>query len=469
VHDITVDGHTVYIATDGGLGIIRYAPYTLRKKADYFQQNVADRGHRRLGFVHQLYWDDETKRWLREISDNDGGHTAHYLAAMCFKYAVTGDAADRREAVDAAEAMIWLERVTGTGGFFARSIWAKNVDSGERATQGSGGLPAKWYETDDGLWIWKGDTSSDEVNAHFYSISLFHDLVAHGDEKKLAADHLGRIARHIVDNGWVLRDMDGQPTRWGRWDPDYLLTPYGFEARGLNGMEPQCYMWTASALTGDAMFDDGLAQLLRWRYHTYTARQKVTFPPEDVVTWDDELAFRAMHPLITYCDDPYLRSIYLRALERHWEVMRMQKVPFFNFIYGGLTGNDCEAAQAVAHLRQWSLDTVSHSYRNSHRDDLATEPGYTPYAGGTRAISPREMASTWGSRSSIHYDSDRGGRTITPPAGWLEDYWMGRYYGMIAAPTTTDAKLLTVPTSSGESEGAKPYDGPPRPEISLDE
>ncbi|MCA9102808.1 MAG: hypothetical protein KDA63_16730, partial [Planctomycetales bacterium] len=465
VNDIAVDGHAVYIATDGGIGVIRYEPYTLRKKAAFFERDLAARGHQRLGFVHQLYWDGENKQWLREISDNDGGHTAHYLAAMCFKYAATGDESARREAVDAAEAMIWLQRITGSDGFFARSIWANNVDQGKLATQGSGGLPAKWYETDDGLWTWKGDTSSDEVNGHFYAMALFHDLVAQGDEKQLAAGHLERIARHIVENGWVLRDMDGQPTRWGRWDPDYLLTPYGFESRGLNGMEAQAYMWTAAALSGDPLFRQGLAQLLEWRYHTYTVREKLTFPPENVVTWDDELAFRVMHPLLTYCDDPELRSIYLRALARHWEVLRMQKVPFFNFIYGGLTGNDCEAAAAVKHLREWSLDTVSHSYRNSHRADLAAEPGYTPYAGGTRAISPRELSCGWGSRSSIFYDGGNGSRTITPPAGWLEDYWMGRYYGMIAAPTTTDVALLTVPPSAEKPAGAEAYNGPPRPEI----
>ena len=41
------------------------------------------------------------------------------------------------------------------------------------------------------------------------------------------------------------------------------------------------------------------------------------------------------------------------------------------------------------------------------------------------------------------------------------------YYGMIKAPTTTDAQLLTVPKSDGEPKGATPYDGPPRPTIEL--
>ena len=160
VHEIAVDGSQVLIATDKGIGVIRYEPFTLRKKAEYFLRSVQQGGHQRLGFVHRLYWDHAGQRWLREISDNDGGHTAHYLAAMCFKYAVTGDEAARREAQEAFEAMRWLQTITETDGFFARSIWAVDVDQGGRGTRGSGGLPAKWYPTKDGKWLWKGDTSS---------------------------------------------------------------------------------------------------------------------------------------------------------------------------------------------------------------------------------------------------------------------------------------------------------------------
>lgn len=454
---------SVYIATDRGLGIIHYEPYTLKKKAAFFEQQVEAGGHKRLGFVHEIYrGGDADRQWLREISDNDGGHTAHYLAAMTFKYAVTKDEAARREAVDAFQAMRWLQTITGTDGFFARAIWAEGVDEGERSTQGSGGLPAKWVPTKDGKWSWKGDTSSDEVNAHYYAVALFHDLAAQGDEQTQAAEHLARISKHIIDNGWVLRDVDGKPTRWGRWDPNYLQRPYGSDSRGLNSLEAQTYMWTAIGLTGKPEFRKALDQLLTWRYDTYTVREKITFPPENVVTWDDELAFHCFHPLLTYCDEPRLRSIYLRALARHWEVMRMQKIPFFNFIYGGLTGNDCDAEPAVQHLREWSLDTIAHHFHNSHRADLAPEPGYPPYVGDKRALSPRELACTWGSRSAIEHDGGSG-RTATPPVGWLEDYWMGRYYGMIAAPLASDPRLVDVPPQAIAPWGAKPYNGPPRP------
>jgi len=463
VRDIAVGDRVVYIATDGGLGIIRYEPYTLLKKANYFERELDAWGFKRLGFVHKLYWAGDKDGWLREISDNDGGNTAHYLAAMTFKYAATGDETARREAVEAFKAMTWLDDITGKPGFIARAIWSIKGDKGERATRGSGGLPAKWYPTPDGLWIWKGDTSSDEVNGHYFSVCLFHDLAAQGPEQARAVQHIANITSHIIDNGWVLRDLDGKPTRWGRWDPEYLQRPYGFESRGLNGMEALSYAQAAYALTGDSKFRAGLEQLLKWRYQTYVVRQKMTFPPDAIATWDDELAFWCYYTLISYAKDPELRSIYLRSLERSWEVLRMQQLPFFNFTYGALTGNDCEAPEAVQHLREWSLDLVNHNYRNSHRSDLAPQRGYVPYGGGARALSPRESESKWGSRSALQYDGGENSQGVTPPIGWLEDYWMGRYYGFIEAPKTQDSKGLKLLPTAVSAHGASPYNGPARP------
>jgi hypothetical protein len=463
VRDIAVAERTVYIATDAGLGIIRYEPFTLLKKAAWFERELDEWGMKRLGFIHKLYWGGDTAGWLREISDNDGGNTAHYLAAMTFKYAATGDERARHEANEAFNAMLWLGEITPKPGFIARAIWSVKGDTGERATRGSGGLPAKWYPTEDGLWLWKGDTSSDEVNAHMYAVSLFYELGAKGAEKDRARRHIANIASHILDNGWALRDMDGSPTRWGRWDPDYLLRPYGFESRGLNGMEAQTYMQTAYALTGDARFQQGLQQLLTWRYQIYTVRQRLTFPPDQVAPWDDELAFFCYHPLLRYTKEPDLRSIYLRSLERTWEILRRHQLPFFNFSYGALTGNDCEAPQAVKHLREWSLDLVNHNYRNSHRSDLAAQHGYEPYSGGARTISPRESEAKWGDRSPLEYDGGEDSKAVTPPIGWLEDYWMGRYYGFIEAPKTGDPRAVVLPERAGTHLRAVPYAGPPRP------
>jgi len=464
VRDIAADDRIVCIGTEAGLGIIHYQPCTLANKAAFYERELTDWGFKRLGFIHRLYWAGDKQGWLREISDNDGGHTAHYLAAMSFKYAATRDEQARQEALEAFRAMAWLGDITKTPGFIARAIWSVKGDKGEKSDRGSGGLPAKWYPSADGLWLWKGDTSSDEVNAHFFSVSLFHDLVASGPEKERARQHLVNLASYIMDNGWVLRDVDGKPTRWGRWDPEYLQRPYGFESRGLNGMEAQAYMQTAYAMTKDEKFQRGLAQLLKWRYHTYTVRQRVTFPPDQIAPWDDELAFFCYHPLLRYTQDPELRSIYLRSLERSWEILRLHQLPFFNFTYGAFTGNDCEAVQAVNHLREWSLDLVNHSYHNSHRSDLiGPQRGYVPYGGHARAISPRETDAKWGDRWPFDADSSENGRGVTPPVGWLEDYWMGRYYGLIEPPSSTQVSMPSIPVGAASHKVAEPYVGPSRP------
>ncbi|HSO88096.1 MAG TPA: hypothetical protein VLQ91_16210, partial [Draconibacterium sp.] len=346
-----------------------------------------------------------------------------------------------------------------------RSIWSTTGDKDERATQGSGGLPAKWYPTPDGKWFWKGDTSSDEVTAHFYAVSLFHDLVATGKDKEMAKEHLGRMASYIIKCGWVMNDMDGKPTRWARWNPEYLLRPYGYNDRGVKGLEILSFMETAYALTGDEKFKKGNQQLVSWGYHTNTIRQKNTFPPATLAPWDDNLAFESYVPLLRYCTDPTLRSVYLRSLERTWEVKRMENSPWYNFSYGALTGNDCELDKAVKHLREWTLDCVEHNYRNSFRDDLFIETGYTSYEGAVKRLSPRETCVARGSGNATVLDGGANARRVMEPTSFLRDYWMGRYFGFISAPETKDPKLTKVEPRTGQKFGAEPYNGPARPEL----
>jgi len=479
VNAIAAGDQVVYVATDGGLGIIEYTPYTLAKKAAYYERRYQEWGHLRLGFSHPVIWSENHDQWIRDITDNDGGWTAHYLAAMTYKYAATGDEDARAQAVDAFKAMAWLDEMTPMRGYPARSVWSVGEIS-PRGMTGSVGWPAQWHRTEDDLFEWKGDTSSDEIGAHFYAVSLFHDLAARGGEKTRAAEHLGRIMDHIMDNGWLMRDIDGTPTRWGRWDPEYLQTPYGQYARGLNGMEAQSYVITARAMTGDEKFREGLDQLLEWRYHEETLQQKYTFPPGYVTIWDDRLAWMAYFPMIRYVEDPRLRSVYIRSLERSWEIKRIEQWPWFSFIYGILTGNDCEAEIGVQHLREWPLDLRNYDYRNSHRADLQHyRENFAPYASGDyvqyvqtdvetspRAISVREAEPIHLSRTTLRLDGGFGGERVTDPSSWLETYWKGRYYGLITPPETDDPALTTVDPSY-EILGAAPYDGPPRPEIVM--
>jgi len=460
VNAVACGDNIAYIATDGGLGIIAYQPYTLRKKAAWYEWWLDQWGQKRMGFVHQLVWVPERGEYVRFLSDNDVGWACHYLNAMCFKYAVAKDPQARAEAINVFKAVKWSEEITPIDGFPARAIYAVG-ENAIKAKTGSAGLPAEWNPTPDGRWEWKGDTSSDEVDAHVYSVSLFLELVAQGKERSAAQEHLQRVIGHIIDNGWVLRDLDGKPTRWARWDPDYLQRPYGYYARGLNGMEALNYTTTAFALTGNQKFEQGKKQLLAWGYHNESLRQKLVFT--EVTHFDDRLAFLTYHPLLRYERDPTLRSIFRRSLERSWEIKRIESVPWFSFIYGALTGNECENGHAVQHLREWPLDCLNYRHANSHRHDLQVPPGRRNYVADWKPMTPRDIGPKRWDRDVLELDGG-GGKGVLDPSGWLDAYWMGRYYGFIEAPTATDQSLLTVETPDVQL-GASPYDGPPRPDI----
>lgn len=477
VNAIVAGDEAVYVATNGGLGIIEYVPYTLQKKAELFENYLDEWGHIRHGFVHRVRWSERDGEWVRSVSDNDGGWTAHYLVAMSYKYAVTGDERARERAVDAFKAMIWLEEITPIEGFPARAIYAVGSNE-QRGMTGSGGWPAQWHPTEDGHWEWKGDTSSDETGAHYYAVALFHDLAARGEEKARAAEHIRRMTDHIINNGWLLRDMDGTPTRWGRWDPAYLHNPYGQYAQGLNGLEAQNKVITALALTGEPRFQAGLEQLLEWRYHEETVRQKLTFPPNYNVRWDDRLAFLSLFTALKYIEDPRLETIYRLSLERSWEIKRVEQFGWFNIAYGILTGNEFDADATAAHLREWPIDPMAYRFDNSSRTDLWTTAiapfpvgGYVQYAGtyGEPAPLPpsmRNLESLRMDRSTLIFSGGSGTPQVTEKTTWLETYWKGRFYGLITAPDTDDPALTTV-SPSGEVRGALPFDGPPRPDNLL--
>jgi hypothetical protein len=461
VNALACAGRAVYLATDKGIGIIEYEPYTLLKKADYYERHLEEWGQKRMAFVHILMKDPATHSWTRQVSDNDVGWSTHYWAAQAFKYAVTGDPKARQNAVDGFNAMKWSVDITGNPGFPARSVWAVG-ETGYKVQTGSGHYPAEWNPAADGRWEWKGDTSSDEIDAQFYYAWIFYSLVADQKGKAQVAQHTSRIMDHIIEHGWTLCDADGKPTVWGRWDPDYFAGK-GNYARGLNGMEILNFLRVTHAITRDQKYLDAYNKLIGEGYADKIMVQKLVFPPMAISHSDDRLAFYSYYTLLQLENDHYWRGVYRRSLERSWEIERIEQVPWFNFIYGAVTGNDCEAGPAAEHLRAWPLDLQHYPYDHTHRLDIQPPKGYLPYARVERALSPRET-------NPRRWTEDQGAlkgkarRVVADPSGWLDAYWMGRYYGMILAPEEKDSTLTSVPRR-GLQLGAVPYDGPPMPNV----
>jgi hypothetical protein len=415
-----------WIGTDEGLSRIEKRSYDFEKKAEYFEQRIAER-HNRYGFVTSCHLETpgDVDSFVYNASDNDGLWTALYVAAESFCYAVTGEPKARERARESMKALMTLEEKTPIEGFPARAI----VRKGEKRVRQSHG---EWHESPDGEWFWKGDTSSDEIDGHLFAYGIYYDLAADTQERKRIADVVGRIMGYIVDHDFLLIDVDGEPTRWGVWSPRYLNGSWR-DQQGLNSLEILAHLKTAYHITRDQKFQDAYQYLVQEHHYALNTIDQKIMPPGIVNHSDDELAFLAYYTLLTYEDDPDLRSLYLLSLERSWQYERPEHCPLWNFIYGALTGNHCDAEEAVLTLEQIPMDLITWTMRNSHRTDIrhSAGPGRFEEPQSMIAIPADERPVMKWNGNPYRLDGGNDGRSKDDGTFYLIAYWLGRYHGLV--------------------------------------
>jgi hypothetical protein len=420
-------GRDAWVGTGRGPARIARTPYTLEAKAAHFEEQVRAR-HNRYGYVTITFMDPpgDLNAAKHEASDNDGLWTAMYIAAESYRYSVTGSEDARQLARQSMDALLRLEEVTPIDGFPARALMRKDE---ENAVQSGG----EWHDTPDGEWTWKADTSSDEIDGHFYAFCVYYDLVADDAEKRRIEAVAGRIATHLIDNGHCLIDMDGQVTRWGVWAPERLNVDWKPQ-QGLNSLEILAIYKAAHHLTGDAKYDEAYRDLAyRHHYALNTIDQKLT-APEWVNHSDDELAFLSYYTVLSYETDPGLRAIYLASLERSWEMERAERCPLWNFMYSALTSRLVDVQGSILTLQEWPMDLISWQVRNSHRADVLAR---TPAGGWTEEMDPvvlpyyERPTHKWNG-NPFRLDGGNAGSSEEDGTVFLLPYWMGRHYGIIS-------------------------------------
>ncbi len=414
----------VWAATPLGISHIQYDWMSLAEKAEHYA-TLTERHHNRGGYV--------TIRWLSEegnldsghieVSDNDGTWTGLYLAYLSFRYAVTKDPAVRRLASKSLDAMLYLERVTGIPGFPARAV---RFD-GE---PGFGDGHPEFHRTPDGKTEWKGDTSSDEIDAHYFALSICYDLAASEREKAKIRETVGRITDHIIDHGYFLVDRDGKPTTWGVWSPKLLNHDDRWRMqKGLNSLEIISHLKVAHHITGNERYRQEYENLVKEHHYALNSiKQRITIMGQH--TWhDDQLAMLSYYPLLLYEKDPDLRRILLLSLERTWQELRRMRYPFWNFIYGAVTGKPCDVEASVDHLAKLPLDLVKWSIRNSVRADFKRDPENSDLALVPFPADERTVENSDG----CFFRIDGGYNGIVAQDGtiYLLPYWMARYHGLI--------------------------------------
>jgi hypothetical protein len=249
-------------------------------------------------------------------------------------------------------------------------------------------------------------------------------------------DHVCRIVDHIVDNGYVLKDLDGAHTRWGVWAPERLNHDPDWAAEaGVNSVEILSYLKLAHHVSGAEKYQEHYLRLLNeHHYRSNVLRAKVLNPARRTHIDDDLLAF-AWPALLMWEKDPALLALYRRALESWHEAVKHDHTPFFEFLYKALTGNGGNLQTSIEFLRDQPLDLVRWTVDNSRREDvrLVRVPELEEIQ-TDRLLPPSERGVPRTDENPWRAVQGDGGQTESDGVFWLLPYWMGRHYGFIQAP-----------------------------------
>ncbi len=445
---------TTWIATADGISAIARRRMTLADKAEYYEALVQSRHVRPPGLVERcrLGTPGDLSSYQAMDTDNDGSYTGMYVAAEAFRYAATGDKNARNNATAAFQAIDFLHQVTESDGFFARTVvpatWERMADPNRTYTLQQIAedrahdarfkrVEVRWRPSSDGLWLWKGDTSSDEVTGHYFTFGVYYDLVANEEQKQHVADRVRQLTDYIIAGGYVLRDQDGHATRWGVWSPEKLNHDPNWRLdRGVNSVEILSFLLTAHHVTGD---DRYLAEL-QSLYDDHGYRENILHPqqldPGSFTYIDSELLAMAYRGLITYAVDPQRKKVYEQSLEAWFAPVRNDASPFYGFTYAALGGRgDFRPKACLAQLRDIPLDMVQWTVDNRHREDirLVRAPSSEHWQTDRLLPASERSVSRW-DRNPYEAVRGDGGTVEGSSVYWLLPYWMGRYHTLVSSP-----------------------------------
>ena len=181
-----------------------------------------------------------------------------------------------------------FEKVTGIPGFAARSIRA-----GRRPRSGQSSR-RRVASSADGRWWWKGDTSSDEVDGHYFAYAVYYDVAAPRTRSAKIRPYVARITDHILDHGYYYVGPAGQAHDAGASGRrrSSIRISSGSGTAGSIRWRSFRYLKVAEHIVGGPRYAAAARELIeKHGYAINTVLQKINWPPEAVNHSDDELAF----------------------------------------------------------------------------------------------------------------------------------------------------------------------------------
>ena len=426
--ELSEDENAVYFKTAEGISKIEFVERTLAQKADIMEARL-NQWHRRMGLVAACQFDnaEHPKTATIKDNDNDGLWTAYHVVAMSLAYAATGNEAYKASARESMHALIMLQNASGIPGLVARSV----LPIGEKDR-----LSAQWRETPDGNLMWKSDTSSDEIDGHFFAFYAYWEHIAKNDPKEadLIRNQISTVINYIVDNNYQLIDWDGERTRWGFWNPELLNDdPEHYIENGLNSAQILSFLKVSYYITGNPKFKQHYDYLIT--EHGYLGNvltEKKVYPDLNNHS-DNQLGFVALYPLLQLEFDPRAREALQRAVRRHYQTLSRDGSAFFYFAAATIDPDFVDIKGAVENLRQIHTDRRQWPMTNSHRKDIVWNPRNDrfdrPQLLNVLPADERNF-DRW-NHNPYYADGGASGQYEDDGGSWLLAYWIGRYHGFI--------------------------------------
>ncbi len=409
---------------------------TLKEKAMLFQHDMEERFLLDGQALCKLKLPTPSRAFDAYNMPDNAYMTGIYLGTLSMKFAVTGDPADRAAARESLEALHLLCEVSGEPGLLARAAWPIDKPMDDDGI---------WRDSACGNYRWRGDVSTDQVDGVMYGFTLAYDLIANEEERERIARDVTAIADHIMANDMRIVDVDGEPTQWGRYDPEYVS---GWEK--MNALLWLQVLKVAAHVSGEERYEDLYREWALDRGYAELAvdarRNLNPAIPAAVNHSDDVLLYLAYLPLLMYEEDMEIRRYIAQSIRNSWEGGRHPGVkpeanPFYAFIVARFLEDDSGVEDAINTLRwfpldaKWNSDTIA-AYGQKFGFSFDPTPQSPEPAPGAPIPVDRRIKdwSAW-VQNPYHSAGTRDEDSAMEFNGhdYLLGYWMGRYYGYIAA------------------------------------
>lgn len=450
VNDIAFDKDgNAWIATANGVSLIRKNRLTLADKEKNFYNQMMRKNIREPWICGPLHLEvpGDTSTWRHSDDDNDGEYTGGYLAMESFRYAATKDPDAKMKARKAFNFLVKLQTITGTEGFFARTIvpadWEHVHDPNRTYSEKQIAdalvddprykpVEVRWHKSADGKWLWKGDTSSDEMDGHMMSYFYYYELAADETEKQMVRDHVSKIMDYLIKHNYNFVDVDGKHTRWAVWSPEQLNhDPDWSSEKSLNSFELLAYLKFAFHITGNEKYESEYRRLIDEEGYLENASHLNHKNPAWQIYFDLTMEGYLFPMLIKYETDPELKSFYQNLMDEWMAKQTAGENLYNNLAYTFVTGKKVNVQQTLDFLKDAPLDLVDWRIDHTLREDVHLVRSPILEEVQITELPPASI------RATVRWDKNPWAATqgnpsqVREPVFWLWPYWEARYLEII--------------------------------------